>query len=75
MEATDFSFFWQQVNFTNRNADSAVTTTQLSLAYVSATFSALVTALGLKAALAKRAPPLVQRFVPMLAVAAANCVS
>lgn len=75
--------FWQWVNqsfnalvnYTNRNAESPVTTTQLGVAYVSATASALVTALGCKKYLATRASPLLQRYVPFAAVAAANCVN
>ncbi len=63
------------MNYTNRNAESPVTTPQLGLAYVSATFSALATAIGLKRALERRAPPIMQRFVPVAAVAAANCVN
>ena len=75
--------FWQWfnqsfnalVNYTNRNAQSPVSTNQLGLAYVSATSAALVTALGLKRVLEPRAGPFIQRFVPMMAVAAANCVN
>ncbi|KAK6196191.1 hypothetical protein SNE40_001462 [Patella caerulea] len=75
--------FWQWanqsfnalVNYTNRNAASEITTKQMTVAYVSATTSALVTALGLKSILAKRASPLIQRFVPFAAVAAANIIN
>ena len=75
--------FWQWfnqsfnalVNFTNRNAESELSVSQLGFAYATATFSALATAVGLKRALEKSAPPMVQRFVPMVAVAAANCVN
>jgi len=75
--------FWQWVNqsfnalvnYTNRNAKSEVSPTQLGVAYVSATTSALVTALGLKKFLEKRAGSLLQRYVPFAAVAAANCVN
>ena len=60
--------FWQWVNqsfnalvnYTNRNAKSPTTTTQLGVAYVSATASAMITALGCKAVWQKRATPLLQ---------------
>ncbi|CAH1784955.1 unnamed protein product [Owenia fusiformis] len=75
--------FWQWVNqsfnalvnYTNRNAASDITAQQIGLAYVTATTSAVVTAIGLKKFLAKRAGPFAQRFVPFAAVAAANCVN
>jgi sideroflexin-2 len=75
--------FWQWlnqsfnalVNYTNRNAASSVTTKQITVAYASATTSALVTALGFKSFMSTRAPPIVQRFVPFLAVASANMVN
>jgi len=75
--------FWQWfnqsfnalVNYTNRNASAPTNTSQLATAYFSATFSALGTAIGLKAALAKSSSKLLQRFVPFAAVAAANCVN
>ncbi|XP_061189018.1 sideroflexin-2-like [Saccostrea echinata] len=75
--------FWQWanqsfnalVNYTNRNAASDISKKQLGFAYVTATSSALVTALGLKAFLAKRAAPVLQRFVPFAAVCAANMVN
>ncbi|XP_044740415.1 sideroflexin-2-like isoform X2 [Chrysoperla carnea] len=74
--------FWQWVNqsfnalvnYTNRNANSPLTTTQLGVAYVSATASAMVTAFGFNKMLAN-APPILQRYVPFAAVAAANCVN
>jgi len=75
--------FWQWVNqsfnalvnYTNRNANVEQDNSQLVVAYVSATSAALVTSLGLKAYLAKRASPLVQRYVPYAALAAANMVN
>lgn len=75
--------FWQfvnqtfnaVVNYTNRNANSPVTTTQLGVAYVSATTSALVASLGSKSFLEKRVSPFFLRYVPFIAVAAANCVN
>lgn len=75
--------FWQWVNqsfnalvnYTNRNAESELTLSQIGVAYVSATTSAIITAIGLKQFLAKRASSLMQRFVPFAAVAAANCVN
>ncbi|XP_063709906.1 sideroflexin-2 [Culicoides brevitarsis] len=82
-KTTQAVVFWQWinqsfnalVNYTNRNANSPVSTTQLGVAYVSATSSALVTAIGYKAWLSKRASPFFQRYVPFSAVAAANCVN
>jgi len=75
--------FWQWfnqsfnalVNYTNRNADSPTTTTQLGVAYTSATFSALGTAIGLKKVFEKSSNKLLQRFVPFGAVASANFVN
>ncbi|KAJ8404942.1 hypothetical protein AAFF_G00333290 [Aldrovandia affinis] len=74
--------FWQWVNqsfnalvnYTNRNAASPITPSQIGVAYVTATTTALATAVGLNL-YTKRAPPLVARWVPFAAVAAANCVN
>ncbi|XP_029466135.1 sideroflexin-2 [Rhinatrema bivittatum] len=74
--------FWQWVNqsfnalvnYTNRNAASPITLTQIGVAYVTATSTALATAVGLNL-YTKRAPPLIARWVPFAAVAAANCVN
>jgi len=63
------------VNYTNRNAASSISTKQMTIAYVTATTSAVVTAIGLKGYLAKRSSSLMQRFVPFVAVAAANMVN
>ncbi|CAG5120088.1 unnamed protein product, partial [Candidula unifasciata] len=81
--STGAVIFWQWanqsfnalVNYTNSNATTEVNTKRLLTAYVSATGSALVVALGLKRVLAKRSSPLMQRFVPFAAVAAANAVN
>jgi len=75
--------FWQWanqsfnafVNYTNRNAGSPLSTAQLGTAYASATGAALITALGLKRGLASVPYPLLQRYVPFMAVAAANAVN
>lgn len=75
--------FWQfvnqsfnaLVNYTNRNANSPITTTQMGIAYVSATTSALVASLGSKSFLEKRASPFFLRYVPFIAVAVANMVN
>ncbi|KAJ8686938.1 hypothetical protein QAD02_022732 [Eretmocerus hayati] len=75
--------FWQWVNqsfnalvnYTNRNANSPVTTNQLAMAYCSATTAAMITAIGCKTYWQKRANPLMARYVPFAAVAAANCVN
>uniref|UniRef100_A0A672F988 Sidoreflexin n=1 Tax=Salarias fasciatus TaxID=181472 RepID=A0A672F988_SALFA len=74
--------FWQWVNqsfnalvnYTNRNAASPITPKQIGIAYVTATSTALATAVGLNL-YTKKAPPLVARWVPFAAVAAANCVN
>lgn len=63
------------VNYTNRNANSPTSVTQLGVAYVSATTSALVAAIGCKNYWTKKASPIFQRYVPFAAVAAANCVN
>ncbi|XP_037780287.1 LOW QUALITY PROTEIN: sideroflexin-2-like [Penaeus monodon] len=63
-------------NYTNRNAKSQLTEQQMAVAYLSATFEALITPFGPKKnSLAKRASTLMQRFVPFAAVAAANCIN
>ncbi|XP_044518481.1 sideroflexin-2 [Gracilinanus agilis] len=74
--------FWQWVNqsfnalvnYTNRNAASPISVRQMVVSYFTATTTALATALGLNM-YAKKAPPLVARWVPFAAVAAANCVN
>lgn len=75
--------FWQWVNqsfnalvnYTNRNANSSLTTTQLLISYVSATSAALVAAVSYKKYLTKAASPFFQRYVPFVAVAVANCIN
>ncbi|XP_030909688.2 sideroflexin-2 isoform X3 [Melopsittacus undulatus] len=74
--------FWQWVNqsfnafvnYTNRNAACPISLKQIGVAYVTATGTALATAVGLNL-YTKRAPPLLARWVPFVAVAAANCVN
>ncbi|XP_058399877.1 sideroflexin-2 isoform X6 [Diceros bicornis minor] len=74
--------FWQWVNqsfnalvnYTNRNAASPTSVRQMAISYITATTTAVATAVGMNM-LTKRAPPLVGRWVPFAAVAAANCVN
>ncbi|XP_027528156.1 sideroflexin-2 isoform X5 [Neopelma chrysocephalum] len=74
--------FWQWVNqsfnafvnYTNRNAAASISLRQIGVAYVTATGAALATAVGLNL-YTKRAPPLLARWVPFAAVAAANCIN
>lgn len=78
--------FWQTinqtfnaiVNYTNRNASAGVTNEQLGTAYVAATSASVATALAFNKLIAS-SPALsggiVGRLVPMVAVAAANCVN
>ncbi|XP_034483045.1 sideroflexin-2 [Drosophila innubila] len=63
------------VNYTNRNANSPTSVKQLAVSYVSATTSALIAAIGCKNYWSKKATPILQRYVPFAAVAAANCVN
>jgi len=62
------------VNYTNRSGDNPISVQRLGASYVAATTGALVTALGLNR-LAPRFPPILGRYVPFAAVAAANCVN
>lgn len=78
--------FWQTanqsfnaiVNYTNRNASVGVTNEQLGTAYVGATTASVATALAFNKMIAS-SPTLsagfIGRLVPLMAVAAANCVN
>lgn len=85
-KSTPAVVFWQTmnqtfnaiVNYTNRNASAGVTNEQLGTAYVGATSASVVTALALNKLIASSpslASGIIGRFVPLLAVAAANCVN
>lgn len=80
-QSTPAVIFWQWVNqsfnavvnYVNRS-DASMSTTQIGMAYLGATTGAVVTALALNKGV-KNFPPLIQRFVPFTAVAAANCIN
>jgi len=66
------------VNYTNRNASAGVTNEQLGTAYVGATTASVLTALGFNKIISSSpalSAGIIGRFVPLLAVAAANCVN
>eukprot|EP00802_Teleaulax_amphioxeia_P007177 Tamp_07183.p2 GENE.Tamp_07183~~Tamp_07183.p2 ORF type:complete len:338 (-),score=64.87 Tamp_07183:1540-2514(-) len=65
-------------NYTNRNASSPVTTEMLAQAYVIATICSVTVAVGLNKAIARSATlsrGIIGRFVPLTAIAAANCIN
>lgn len=81
-QSTPAVLFWQWlnqsfnavVNYTNRSGDTPVDKGTLIQAYVSATGAALGVGIGLNS-MVKSLPPIIGRFVPFAAVAAANCVN
>lgn len=85
-KSTPAVVFWQFtnqsfnaiVNYSNRNASVGVNETQLATAYVAATTASVATAVGFNKLIARSpalASGIVGRLVPLVAVAAANCVN
>ena len=85
-KSTPAVVFWQVanqsfnavVNYTNRNASAEVSNEQLGTAYVAATTASVATALGFNRLVAMSpslSAGIVGRLVPLIAVAAANCVN
>lgn len=85
-KSTPAVVFWQWtnqtfnaiVNYTNRNASAGVSNEQLATAYGAATSASVLTAVGfnkLVAASPALSAGIIGRFVPLIAVAAANCVN
>jgi tricarboxylate carrier len=62
------------VNYTNRNANSTITNRQIATAYVGATTGAVGVSIFLNS-LVKGAPAIIGKWVPFVAVAAANCIN